>query len=710
SEPKPPVAQTPPSEPKPPVAQTPPSEPKPPVAQTPPSEPKPPVAQTPPSEPKPPVAQTPPSEPQPPLVQTPPEPKPPVAEPPRTQDAPVASGNRPLLIPGKKTLFQRVVLGPGAALFDAPGGRQLHALDPFAIYYVYERRSVGGGTWLRIGGASDGRAEGWMDGSKGYDWRQTLTLKFTERSGRDPVMFFGERAPLENLFVQSDARQVVRDWQKKIAAAKGSAVPGVPVVALEPAATAIADQRFYLLPIFDHTETFGADGQPLSLLQVATVDPGAAAPPAAAPPAADAFRTGVVFVFDTTRSMNPYLDRARTAIRKIYDRLAREKLTDKVGIGLVAFRSSVTKTPGLEYVSRVFEPLSPATTPAQVMSDAQQIVATEVSSHSFNEDAFAGVMDAVERMDWKPYGARVAILITDAGALRKNDPLGATQMNEAEVRAAALAKGVHLIVLHLKTPAGRNNHASAETQYRTLAADPNPQIGSLYVPVSGGDVGAFGDAVETIVGKLVDIVRDTAAGQDAPAPDIDAGYAGVADKTAALGYALRMDFLGAKTAARPPGVVSAWVADRDPARPDVPSFQVCVLLTKLQLNDLQQGLKTIVESARRAQKSPKDFFQEVASASASFTRGQETKTPRNLYATGLLGEFLDGLPYKSKVLNLTEDLWLSWSVAEQEDFIQELESKIRLYETYHNDTANWVRFGDADPGDALYRVPLATLP
>ncbi|WP_432212676.1 hypothetical protein, partial [Pseudomonas aeruginosa] len=24
--------------------------------------------------------------------------------------------------------------------------------------------------------------------------------------------------------------------------------------------------------------------------------------------------------------------------------------------------------------------------------------------------------------------------------------------------------------------------------------------------------------------------------------------------------------------------------------------------------------------------------------------------------------------------------------------------------------ANWVRFGDADAGDALYRVPLSTLP
>ena len=73
-------------------------------------------------------------------------------------------------------------------------------------------------------------------------------------------------------------------------------------------------------------------------------------------------------------------------------------------------------------------------------------------------------------------------------------------------------------------------------------------------------------------------------------------------------------------------------------------------------------------------------------------------------------EYLDGLPYRSKALSMSQDLWLSLSVAEQEDFIDELESKIRLYETFHNDMANWVRFGNAEPGDALYRVPLSTLP
>ena len=76
----------------------------------------------------------------------------------------------------------------------------------------------------------------------------------------------------------------------------------------------------------------------------------------------------------------------------------------------------------------------------------------------------------------------------------------------------------------------------------------------------------------------------------------------------------------------------------------------------------------------------------------------------------VLGEYLDGLPYRSKSLSMTQDLWLSLSVAEQEDFIDELDSKIRLYETFHNDMANWVRFGNAEPGDALYRVPLSTLP
>lgn len=44
------------------------------------------------------------------------------------------------------------------------------------------------------------------------------------------------------------------------------------------------------------------------------------------------------------------------------------------------------------------------------------------------------------------------------------------------------------------------------------------------------------------------------------------------------------------------------------------------MLTKLQLNDLQQSLKLIVDAARKTRSSPGDFFNEIASASAYMSR------------------------------------------------------------------------------------------
>ena len=130
-------------------------------------------------------------------------------------------------------------------------------------------------------------------------------------------------------------------------------------------------------------------------------------------------------------------------------------------------------------------PLQPGNDAQRFAELSSQVRATDVSSHSFNEDAFAGIMQAVDEMDWSPYAGRVVLLVTDAGALRRTTRSGA-QMNEAEVRQAALRKGVKIYALHLRTPAGKNNHGYAEQQYRSLTADANPKIADLYIPVAGG--------------------------------------------------------------------------------------------------------------------------------------------------------------------------------------------------------------------------------
>ncbi|MCR4539504.1 serine/threonine-protein kinase [Pseudomonas sp. 18.1.10] len=630
--------------------------------------------------------------------------KPPIAAVPSV--APVApdvdGGQRPLLMAGKKTLFQRVLSKPGAKLSADAGSAPGKALPAFSVLYVYQRKDVDGSPWVRVGAATDGRSDGWLPAAQVSDWKQSLVLKFTERSGRAPVMFLRQSAEVEKLLADPAAAKGA------LAKAQKNSDDNSQVLALEPTASAVPQNQFYLLPIFDAKESFDENGQPVQLLNVASIDPGTrAAKPLAN---ADAFRTAVVLVVDTTVSMQPYIDQVRDVVHELQTRIAERGELDSVSFGMVGFRSSVKKTPGLEYVSKTLITLDQGRDPQRFLDMARQVKASTVSSHSFNEDAFAGVMQAVDGMDWSGYGGRIILLVTDAGALRKNDPFAATQMNEAEVRQAALGKQIKIYALHLRTDAGKATHAGAESQYRILTADANPQIGDLYTAVPGGDVRKLGQRVDEIGTVFANLVHQVRSNTPQPSPLLGSAPS-LSDKSAAVGYAMHMDFLGHKTASQAPQLVSAWTADRDLTNPALPAFQVCVMLTKLQLNDLQQSLKLIVDAARKTQSSPKDFFQEIASASAYMSRDpQALRKGGNLADGGLLGEYLEGLPYRSKSLNMTQDLWLSLSVAEQEDFIDELDSKIRLYETFHNDLANWVRFGDAEPGDALYRVPLSTLP
>lgn len=628
--------------------------------------------------------------------------------------APVVSNDspRPLLMAGKKTLFQRVLSKPGAQLASEAGGSGAKAIPAFSVLYVYQRDNVDGSPWLQVGTGSDGRRDGWLPAAQVSDWKQSLVLKFTERSGRAPVMFLREPGQVETLLGDTPAARA------QLLKAQNNPDDNGQVLALEPAASAVPANQFYLLPIFDSRESFDENGQPVQLLNVASIDPGStplpvAKPAASAAPVAaptDAFRTAVVLVVDTSVSMQPYIDQVRTVVHELQNQIAKRGELDSVSFGLVGFRNSTRKTPGLEYLSKTLISLDQGRDPERFLTLASQVKATSVSSHSFNEDAFAGVMQAVDGMDWSGYGGRLILLVSDAGSLRKSDPFSSTRMNEAEVRQAALNKQIKIYALHLRTDAGKANHGFAEQQYRTLTADANPQIGDLYVPVAGGDVAAFGQRVGEIGSTFAELVHQVRSNQPQALPLLAAAPS-LADKSAAIGYAMHMDFLGRKAASQAPQLVSAWTADRDLANPSLPAFQVCVMLTKLQLNDLQQSLKTIVDAARKTRTSPRDFFQEIASASAYMSRDPAALNKGgNLAQGGVLGEYLEGLPYRSKSLNMTQDLWLSLSVAEQQDFIDELDSKIRLYETFHNDVANWVRFGDAEPGDGLYRVPLSTLP
>ncbi len=632
-------------------------------------------------------------------------------------------GCRPLKIPGKKALFQRVVTHPGATLSAEPSAAARIAgglIPSFSVLYVYERTEMDGSQWLKVGYGSQCEIAGWIRATQASDWRQSLTLKFTERMGRQPVLFFEDLEDLEQVAGSDDPAGHAAQLTGKFEAVEqngGTVLSDFPVVAMEPPEKAVSRERFYLMPIFNTVQLY----EGVKFLEVASIDPGSWQLPVEGE-----LKTAIAFVIDTTISMKPYIDRTRRAVRNICDRIESAGQTERVAFGLVAYRNSTERTPGLEYVAKVLSPLrdgSQRNVFEQALSQARE---AETSSHAFDEDAFAGIKTAIETLDWTGYSSRILFLITDAGALGNDDPYSATGMNAAQIADLASTENIKIFVLHLKTPAGRRalNHSAAEAQYRSLTGQPDPFIGDLYVPIEAGGpsggVETFGKVVEEVSNQMVELVRATGAGQrlDLAAEidaEIEAGTVAEARRKAAvLGYAMQLDFLGRQDRTRAPKVIKAWVSDMDLARPDTPSFQVTVLLTKNQLSDLYQRLRTILEQAQRTKRTgARDFFQSILSASARISRDPEQfsrRPDRNLGDLGLLGEFVEDLPYRSSIMRLEEDDWYRMSVGEQQAIVDDLKSKIARYRLYHDDVDNWVSFGTKNPGEMVYRVPLSMMP
>jgi serine/threonine-protein kinase PpkA len=642
----------------------------------------------------------------------------------------LAQAREALLMPGKRELYQRVLTRPGAVLLPRPeavasGG---DVLPPLSLFYVYDRRHSGGEDWIEVGGAREDAAEGWLPADKAIDWKQTLTVAFTRTAEREPALFFDNREALLDVLDAELPAQAEARLRRTIAS--GDLPRDFPVIAREPDTYVDPNSHFYLLPILDHEQVYLSSGLRSTVLRVAAVtlqageedrldaEPEPAEAEAEADRTLTDYRAGIVFVVDSTTSMGPYIDRTRDAIRRIYDRLRDSDMGDALSFGLVAFRDNTEVTPALEYVSRVAATLEDGRDPSGFFAKVNRVRAAEVSSRGFDEDAYAGVYDAVESIDWSGYDGRFIVLITDAGAREGNDPLARTRLSAERLRLLAQEQDqraggakIAIAVLHLLTPAGINNHQRAAIQYRELSRWGS--TGDLYFPVPGGTVEAFGSQVDALADALLGQLEAARDGRLISVPE-DAGASPLERKTALVGRAMQLAYLGRETGSRAPRLISAWVSDRDPGDPAIKSLDVRVLITKNQLSNLQETLQAILAAGEQTTMSAKDFFAQLRSAAAALARDPSkvsTVQVRRLADVGLVGEWLDDLPYTSQVMNLTESRWLSRSYAQQQEVLDVIEEKIRLYRRIHDDTDRWIDLaGRASKGEAVTTIPLDALP
>ncbi|MDR2744833.1 MAG: VWA domain-containing protein, partial [Desulfovibrio sp.] len=400
-------------------------------------------------------------------------------------EVPAAAG--PLLIEGKKTLYQRVVSHPGAVLHAGPDERSgiiAGKVKTFTVFYVYARQGE------RIqAGVSDRQADGWLDADKTTAWNQSLTMLFTSRMGRQPVLFFKDHDSLEKLCLDDRLGEKILQYEKMMQS--GRTPPDFPVIAQEPPETAVSEKHFYLLPVLNVDNAFSESAK---LLEVASIDPGSGSDNSASSPASSPadrnLRTGFVFVIDTTISMKPYIDQTLKLVRSIYDELEKNPHGDKIAFAVMAFRSNTDLRPGLEYTTKLISDFKTYKQRGELENALSQVKEAGVSSHAYDEDSFAGIKDAADNLSWQDYASRIMLLITDAGPLREGDKTSRTGMSPAVMAEYLKKNHIYLTAAHIKTPQGAKNHAPAESAYRELARQADNQTSYIALDASTPQKGA----------------------------------------------------------------------------------------------------------------------------------------------------------------------------------------------------------------------------
>ena len=657
-------------------------------------------------------------------------------------DAVGGAGQRqPLSDPDNPNLFRRVISLPGAQLSKRLGESvdSASVLPTFSVLYVFEEQNTPDGEeWILVGPSLREDSLGWVNKTRTLDWSIMLVMQFAPRGSRRDVVFFDEAATLQDIVRSPFHKQeVVAIYDRLLSEreklrADDNYQPqwDNSLIAIEPQTAVTFQNEPYLLPILEHADATFDDGTDAVLLRVAAV------------PAHDAdlsshdfdsfqvdlddraaqddeFRTGVVFVLDTTVSMQPFIERTYQTIEYFYSAFESMETSGYIDFGLVGYRDNITFNPsGLEYVTHVFQPLDTQADSRQVLVNMRRMTAATAPTVDFREDGFAGISTAISAMDWTPYNTRVIILVTDASSREGPDSLAAVGNLSPETVAEVLRQSnIALVPVHLLTPANQRSQDAmiAASQYRTLAQRTGNPEKKKYIALDASSEVKFAEEMEEFAKKIVFANLTINSGRplgDELQLDTDGSSPTLADAVIGEMFRGQLESLATVGDGDAPSFLSGWAADLDLVKPNpnFPSLVVSVFLTRNQLSTLSKRLKHIVDAFRTGGDNPQTFFDNLQKLATEISTDPDLNQGGDRAAIeAILPSFLRILPYHSEVLRLNRDYWSSLSVASRQEYIEKIEAKLKLYEETYGNTSLWKNFG-GDPGGAATPIRLSVLP
>ncbi|WP_342070375.1 vWA domain-containing protein [Yoonia algicola] len=432
-----------------------------------------------------------------------------------------AQAREPLPMDGKTSLYQRVLIREQTPRLDTPGGTKGALLPSLQALFVYAED----GDWLQVGYGDAGEDLFWIAANAATPWRQNIVATFEGSENLGRLLFFGnENAVYDAIESENPARTAAEMRDAALAAEQGGA-PSEDVIALGPRATPDLRNNLYVMPILQSEEAIlESNGAFVNVLKVAVARANASgvavatdsnsiteAPIALPDVDRNNFKAGVVFVVDTTISMESYIRGTKDALAEVYESFAVSDYDDAVSFGLIGYRDSLEAAPGLEYDVKTFVSLEEGADPAAFLNGIEQMTEATSTSRNFREDSYAAIDHALREMNWADYGARYIVLVTDAGPREADDEFSKTGLTGRALNSLVKERlGAAIAVMHLQTSSGASDHARAESAYRDLARQSN--LAPLYFPVREGDPTLYTQAARQLGQLVVDQVSQFRTG------------------------------------------------------------------------------------------------------------------------------------------------------------------------------------------------------
>jgi hypothetical protein len=209
-----------------------------------------------------------------------------------------------------------------------------------------------------------------------------------------------------------------------------------------------------------------------------------------------------------------------------------------------------------------------------------------------------------------------------------------------------------------------------------------------------------------LVTAITDHVR-IARGEGAVLSEDEAG-----EDLVALGRAMQLAYLGSQKGTKAPDVIRGWISDKAVEAPQVLAVEPRLLITKNEMSTMAELLDNLVRLGEQSQGTDDamSFFSQVRGVIADMATNPDRRINAEAETLGGAIEYLEKLPYRSQLLQMTEDRWTQ-SAMLRRSIIDGMRQKLTQYRKWLFDPQVWTALhDDATDGELVFAMPFDVLP